>query len=82
MLRPGTKWKEEGGETGAASLMDRAERESLERIGLAFTEVAKVSVTGQFFCSETERARCCEQTTLFKAILKNVFFFSCLLINP
>lgn len=42
----------------------------------AFTEVAKVSVTGLFFCSGIEHAKCMfPASDIFKkAILKTVFF--------
>lgn len=42
----------------------------------AFTEVAKVSITGLFFCSGFERAKCMfSASDIFKkAILKTVFF--------
>lgn len=42
----------------------------------AFTEVAKVSVTGLFFCSGIEHAKCMFPASdiLKKAILKTVFF--------
>lgn len=42
----------------------------------AFTEVAKVSITGLFFCSGFERAKCLfSASDIFKeAILKTAFF--------